>query len=80
MKELKIISKLNVRAENLKGIIKIDDTYINSIEQRIKDYLTKYGELPIMNLKYGYIEGKGIIAVDIEVMDGIKSTWRLPSN
>lgn len=80
MKEITICKGLDVRASRIKGVIKIDDTYINGINVRIQDYLIKYGELPLIQIKYGYIENRGITLVDIEVQDGITSQWKVESN
>ena len=80
MVKISVFKQLDCRVSSLKGVLEIADTYINSINKRIQEYLVKYGSLPLLELKYGYIEGKGITVIDIRVLDEMKESWKVSTN
>jgi len=67
MKEILILKDLNPAGPMIKGMLKAEDIYINGINSEVKDYLTKYGDLPEIEFRYSFSDDYGIMSIDLKV-------------
>ena len=55
MKTIMIAKGLDIRVEALRGKISLEENYFNTLNEYIEAYNKQYGELPKIELAYGFI-------------------------
>ena len=55
MKTIMIVKGLDLQVENLRGRIQLEENYYNALNEQIEAYYMKHGELPKIELAYGFL-------------------------